>query len=847
MRFTHLIFLLLFSYCADLNAQYFPSRQYMTGDGMPSNSVFDIAQHPSGVMWFVTRSGPVYYDAKEWTTFPDSLNLPTSAISRIVVQDSVVWVAGLNETAFTIQYYDGRWHPITVSFHKAMLSQRVPFNVIKSEGTPTILLGLDSELHFRTTEQNEWSKLNLPGLTINDIQYINGTCFIATTNGLYEFEDHTLKKISIDYQDLPNANILTVNSRKKTLHLLGYDWYAESSNGNINFVMDAGLNPSSRVTQSSIVIDQKGNVFYGANTPARIINHQAKTWQNLLIKGENVNIGSTSVFCDRENNIWVSDSRGLFKYNVLQFINYNKSSGLASDEVTAITQLDDGRVLLGNPAQFNIIKGNVITKIDLKKDESPVYRVLDIEEDRARGLVYIAENDAGLLVYRNTDFTKPYYTLSNDGIRVTSIEIINDKVYVSTNNGLYEVVDQKLQLILPQKGIRNLKHFGKRLLLLTNSNGILIYDGMKILKYTSQNFDLSSVYQAAIYRGDTILATRGGIGTLKNGRIVYWDALSLKTPIYGILVDSKDRLWIGGDHGVYLYDGIKLRLFDVDDGLSGTEINRNALFEDIDGSIWIGTEKGVSVFRENMEIDELINLKVEVTEVITRNGASLESFPKNTVPYSNNGIQVSYQCLSYVDEDEINFRYRIDSTRGGWIETSNARNDIVFSNLGYGTYQFEIQARMRDEAWGPTTQFIFRIEKPFYLRWWFILLNIVLLVALVRVVFYFRYLILIRQQQKLRSEVKKRTEEITKLNAELEEKVKLRTKELEDKNLRLEESAYVNAHYLRGPLSKIMSALIVAESQEDRLLDKDIIQIMKESVKELDAVIFSINDILKEE
>lgn len=842
---TITLLVLFFGFITLIDAQYYPSRQYMTGDGMPSNSVFDIAQHPSGMMWFVTRSGPVYYDGQRWTTFSDTLNLPSSANSRIVVSDSTVWVAGLNDTTFTIQYYDQSWHSILIPFHPAMENQNTPFNVGSSDSTPLILLGLGNELHFKNQGQSSWQKMNIQDAQINDIIVIDSTNYIATTDGLFLFQNNELQKVRIPYNQLSNTNILTLNIHENKMHLLGYDWYAELEDDSIVFQMDdAGLNPSSRLTQGSLVIDKRGTVFYGAGTPARTINYESKTWQNLLIKGENVNIGSTSIFCDRENNIWVSDSRGLFKYNVLQFINYNKSSGLAADEVTAITQLSDGRMILSNPAQLNILDNDKISSIYLKKDESPIYRVLDIHEDPEHNLVYVAENDASLIVYHRNNFNTPYFTIDSSNIRITGIELMNGKIYVSSDRGIYEIDNKQLKPIHIKNSIRNIKSIGNHLLGLTNANGIIIIRDNAIYQYTSHNYDLSSVYQATIYKGDTILATRGGIGTLSNDKIVHWNKLNFKFPAYSILVDQKERLWIGSDHGVYVYQEEQLKLYDLDDGLVGNEINRNALFEDDKGQIWIGTEKGASVFRENTGFADVIRLNVDITNIQSMNGKSLDPQFSVKLPYDDNGIEISFQCLSYIDESKMNFRYRINETN--WVPIPNAGNSITLSNLKDGNYQFEIQSRFGQNEWGPITTYQFSIKKPFYFTWWFLCILFLVLFLLGRILFSIRYLMLIKRQNKLKEEVAARTKEIMELNEMLEEKVRIRTQELENKNTQLEEYAYINAHYLRGPLSKIMSVIHLTESSGDLLTDKQMIKILKEAVEELDTVIYSINDVLNE-
>lgn len=818
----------------------------MTADGMPSNSVFDIAQHPSGMMWFVTKSGPAYYNGQKWYSFEDSLNLPSSYNSKIIISDTTIWVVGLNKTSFTLQKYNTQWTEINVPYDLENFESHISFNVFKKDNRSFAVIGAKDQLLIYDETKNEWSKIEKADIRINNIHSMNDQWVITSTQGLWEIRNDNLHLVPLPYDALPSKNILTFDYKNGVLHLLGFNWYAEVKNGEVAFLIDdVGLTVSSMLNQSSLVIDQNGEVYFGASTPARIINHENNSWQDLLIKGEKLNIGSTRIFCDQENNIWVSDSRGLFKFNVLQFLNYNESSGLADDEVTAITELSDGSIFLANHYDFNILKNNSISHFSYKVDKNLNYRNLSVAEDIALNRLYIATNDQGLLVYNKNDLSVPIDVIASDYLKFTSVESFKGKIYAAGNSGIYSIENGNLLKVNSNIGIRNIRNLGDHLAFLSISDGVFIYDGKNFRNYTSRNIDLSSVFQATIFEGDTLLATRDGVGIIKNGEILRWSKTSINSPVYSLLTDSQNQLWIGSDHGVYLYSSRELYLYDLDEGLSGNEVNRNALFEDSNGQVWIGTEKGVSVYKANSQLSKHLNLKVEITDVVIEDGSSLSSFKNNVLPHDKNSLQIAFQCLSYVDENKINFRYRV-SSESKWITRSDASNDIIFSNLGAGDYRFEIQARYGSDKWGPTSSFKFKIKNPFYTQWWFIAFMILTLVIVARTIFYFRYLYLIKKQRKLKILVAERTKEITSLNEQLEEKVKERTIELENKNFQLEESAYLNAHHLRGPLTKIMSVLQVAETTNDQLMDKDLYKILKESVKELDAVIYSINDILQD-
>jgi len=93
-----------------------------------------------------------------------------------------------------------------------------------------------------------------------------------------------------------------------------------------------------------------------------------------------------------------------------------------------------------------------------------------------------------------------------------------------------------------------------------------------------------------------------------------------------------------------------------------------------------------------------------------------------------------------------------------------------------------------------------------------------------------------------------KNEIIEKLNRELESKVELRTKMLKEQNAKLMEYAFVNAHVLRAPVSRILGLVnLLIKSENPRATeDKEVIQHLNESSKELDSVVRNLSVTLQE-
>jgi len=93
-----------------------------------------------------------------------------------------------------------------------------------------------------------------------------------------------------------------------------------------------------------------------------------------------------------------------------------------------------------------------------------------------------------------------------------------------------------------------------------------------------------------------------------------------------------------------------------------------------------------------------------------------------------------------------------------------------------------------------------------------------------------------------------KNEIIEKLNRELESKVELRTKMLKEQNAKLIKYAFVNAHVLRAPVSRILGLVnLLIKSETPRPTeDKEIIEHLNESSKELDSVVRNLSVTLQE-
>lgn len=92
--------------------------------------------------------------------------------------------------------------------------------------------------------------------------------------------------------------------------------------------------------------------------------------------------------------------------------------------------------------------------------------------------------------------------------------------------------------------------------------------------------------------------------------------------------------------------------------------------------------------------------------------------------------------------------------------------------------------------------------------------------------------------------IREQNEAISQINKSLEDRVRRRTEELEKQNEKLAEYAFINSHVLRGPLSRMLGLIGLMEKSDKK--DQELINYLKTSGQELDAVVKKINSAIAE-
>lgn len=192
--------------------------------------------------------------------------------------------------------------------------------------------------------------------------------------------------------------------------------------------------------------------------------------------------------------------------------------------------------------------------------------------------------------------------------------------------------------------------------------------------------------------------------------------------------------------------------------------------------LWIGGEFGIINIGYNYT-DASINSKPQLlirsvtlnTDSVIWGGFGPQPEELPTFDSDSRNLTISYALAYPALAGETYYRYRINN--GAWSAWSTSTS-ATFTNMAYGKYTFEVQAKDAFDRNTETKKMDFSISYPFYMRWYMILLYALLLAFVVYLIVMWRMRQVIKEKIRLENIVQERTAEVVKQKDEIEEKSK---------------------------------------------------------------------------
>lgn len=424
--------------------------------------------------------------------------------------------------------------------------------------------------------------------------------------------------------------------------------------------------------------------------------------------------GITSLFTDKNNNLWIGTQNQGFKLISAYSEQFNNNQTLHTltqgQYVTALTTDDKENLWIAtypdNLYIFNL-KNKRVNHIDLKNffTEDPYY------QDKVLTIL-TGKNDT---VWFQTEakLVQCYY----DGNRLTRSEtfffrdyfynIVEDKkgtLWTNNENGdLYAIREGSDKPEKIKNYPDNYKNY--KSCLLTLSTGEILFSASnlyldiinpengKMSNYSLEYIiDKKHFIPTAIYEDSDnyiwiALQDQGLIKYSLKGKEASLMKNIPSKEVVSIIEDNDNNLWMGTLYGLVKYDRRINQFFTfyASDGIGGNQFSKNCAVHLPDGNLIFGGTHGLTVFNpSDIDIKRRIPLyfeEIEATNPVINNKIDLK--------YDQNNIDISFIALDYNKYSRIRYHYKLEGLHDDWNDAETTRK-VFYSNLPPGNYTFRV-------------------------------------------------------------------------------------------------------------------------------------------------------------
>ncbi|MCF8225332.1 MAG: SpoIIE family protein phosphatase [Bacteroidales bacterium] len=722
--------------------------RYTIGDGLVEDHVTALATDSEGILWIGHKNGKIsLHKQQSFSSFNPAEGLGNVEITDIVTDSAGnIWYATLGEGIFK---YDGRYLS-NVSTDDGLSDNYVYDIEIDRQG----FLWLGTDYGVSKYSDGEISiKSMKDGLPDNIIRAINsdneGKIWLGSQDRGISVYDPLLDTISV-FDDW-SFGAITGFARSLKNEL----WVSTARQGVVKLAFD----DEGRTVSLRQITSAEGLISDGLSTVFQDREH------NLWLAGrrgvvqvlpplfEFIDTRSGTPFemvysfaIDEQGNYWVCSEAGLYKgvhgrYGLLEWTNVSQHAGLTGINFISVHISSSGDIWTGTYG-------------------SGVYRL------NASGAVL------GHITYQDG-------LLDNNVINISGNK---DHIWFSTLGGgvsCYVTAQERIlnfdNQALNQSYIYAAKEdkMGKTWIAGSLSAPAYIEDN-RFQFIAERDSVFPQLYGIAIDSSGNAWFNANENGLLYIGRdtmIRYNDQHGIDfTEIQSIVFDKWNNLVVISNQGIKFFKPSEGVLMEFNDnaGVAYKYPILNAVYKHTDGQIWIGTETGIIKYNPDY-LQQVDNKPRIFLSTVNLFGQPLET-EKWRFKYNENNFTFGYTGLWFKNPDGLTYRYILDGYDLEW--TYSKRNQpFTYSKLPAGKYTFIAQVSLDGKSWidSPDSVFEFTVLLPFWKKWWFISLLFVLLVA--GIYYYIRKRLsnLQKAKEELEREVSKRTEEIRAQNDELEQ------------------------------------------------------------------------------
>jgi signal transduction histidine kinase/DNA-binding response OmpR family regulator/ligand-binding sensor domain-containing protein len=761
-------------------------EKYTAEDGLPGNSVADIAQDQQGYLWLATHGGLVRYDGYEFKIYyPFAPSERKHAFDNFIyclhpTSDGKIWAGSLSNGVYI-------FNPEREQFEKHLHRDSSDYNSLSYDWISNI-----EEVPAGTIWVASHHHLNQITKAYDFTHFIHRDSISSSPNQRSELSQ--------------NGGYTFVSKHDSVLYHLGQLGLDRLRRDNTfePVVIEINNHPSSILKSVDCIADKRdGRLWVAGKTDGQesavlgIYDPRSNKYQ-LLDTELPGDVNLNHLYEDTWGRLWIATwGSGLY------VIDFSQSS-----EAISITLNESGKASTENiwdlfPDRYGNLWvgtwGSHLYKIRLSGSFSDIYKMEGIQGNRYAP-AHIAQSPDGRL-WASTldnqvfaipkDGKKPFrldLPLGKEGSNqrhASPVHYSNDTLWIGTYNGLLAYLPStKTTFFFPIET--------------TNKN--LEGDWINTLSYSPSSiwcgtqfgciyrFDLSTKSYEAFHEERSNLGIIGDIEVLSNGHIVagssrgihyldpdnkskkfyqqfagaldlhqdhqqniwvstYLSGIYKLTPgmeldtnylldnsinlswINGIVGDHEGKLWFSSPEGIIQYSAITDR-FKTFSALQQIEMSKSGgvigKYLTQDGTILFSGKDKIYGFKPHQFADNPIAPDMVIQSVVI-NGETVPTQTAYQLAHHQNDLLINYTGIHLESPQYIRYKYKMDPLDDHWVEAGPERI-ARYANLRPGRYRFQVMAANSDGVWQETPLDIsFYIASPWWTRWWAYTIYFVLL------------------------------------------------------------------------------------------------------------------------
>lgn len=719
-------------------------------DGLPSSEVLAIAQDQDGFLWLGTDTGLVRFDGTRFLRWSGGAE-PRSIRALAIAPNGDLW-AGLGEEGGVLRYArEG-------AGRLGLAREYGPGDGLATGAVRSLAIDRDGRIwaghlgglfRFAGDRWSKWVATGLENVAVHAVLVDGaGRLLVGTPHGVLVSRQPNHQVFEPEAAEAARRDpVLSISVDQD-----GGIWRTDGRHGFQGRIAGRGLVSAADIGRGQRVVhDSAGYLWVGTGgqglwrvrrNPKGTVTVEHSTVTTGLLGN-----GVTSIFEDRDGNIWVGTLDGLNR-----FTRYIATPIQGLGLVSGVEVSPHGIWVLTAEALFLIDPESASHEANAK------YRgeVMAMHADEA-GRLWTATSE-GLWRFDQAGRREgPIPAGGLDAIHLIATDRRGGLWLYDVQHGLQRLTDGRLTgRPLPDE-IRHtaLAWMDTTLdgtLWLATTDGRLASvgaDGRSAVYDRDDGLDAGMVRAILIDEAGTLwLGAAKGLVQFREGRFstipdIHGHAMEMIT---GLIVDGTGQVWAGLRSGLLRVprDDLHRRMMAADavvplvhlskaDGLAGSPrwYGHRGIVRDARGRLWIVTSRGLSVV-DPANVAEARPVEASVDTVVVDGHTMSEGVA--ALPAGTRRLDVQFGARSLTSPSTTRFRYRLEGFDTEWVE-AGPRRHASYTNLEPGDYRFNVMATNTDGTWpDEAALWTFTVHPMFYQTRTFLALTVLAILGVVALV-----------------------------------------------------------------------------------------------------------------